>query len=759
MSNIYWFSNIGKDDVAIAGGKGANLGEMTSVGVPVPPGFIISSKAYFDFIKDYQLDVKIKNSVKLLNVDHSESLEQSSQQIQRLILTAQFPKALAQEIKKAYGKLGDVFVAVRSSATAEDLPQASFAGQQSTFLNIKGVDNLIDAIQKCWASLFEARAIFYRQQQGFDHFKVGIAVVIQEMVQSEKSGVMFTIDPVKNNKAKIIIEAVFGLGELIVSGAVNPDHYEVGKEDLVILNREVVIQDKKLIWTKGSNRQVDVPGRYARSQKLTDQEIVALAKIGKELEKHYFFPQDIEWAIAKGKIFIVQTRAVTTFASGKYNEKQHEQEVQSKTLTEKPLVEGVGASFGVVAGPVKIIKNTSELSRVYPGDVLVTEMTSPDYVPAMKKAVAVVTDKGGRSSHAAIVSRELGIPAVVGTNNATKVLKEGLVVTVDGLSGKIYKGGLVNHTKLNLKRPNHQNPDAVKLPTATKLYVNLAEPDLAHQIAQRNTDGVGLLRAEFMIAGIGIHPKKLIKDKKQQTFINNLADGLKTFCEAFHPRPVVYRATDFKTNEYRHLTGGELYEPPEENPMLGYRGAFRYITDAQVFDLELEAIKYVRNKIGLKNLWLMIPFVRTPQELAKVKKIIDTAGLARSAMFKLWMMVEIPSNVILLDQFIDVGIDGVSIGSNDLTQLILGVDRDNETLTKYFDERDPAVLWALEQTIKTCHNRHITSSICGQAPSIYPEITQKLVSWGVTSVSVSPDMIDHTRQIIYDEEKRLVARK
>lgn len=759
MKNIYWFADCGKDDVAIVGGKGANLGEMASIGIPVPPGFIVSSKAYFDFIHNEKLDTKIKEITKSLNVDDPESLDRTSQQIQKLILAAPFPKGLAQEIKTFYKKLGGVFVAVRSSATAEDLPQASFAGQQSTFLNIKGEGNLIDAIQKCWASLFEARAIFYRQQQGFDHFKVGIAVVCQKMVQSEKSGVMFTVDPVRNNKTKLIIEAVFGLGELIVSGAVNPDHYEVDKDSLKILDKEVVAQGQKLIWDKGSNKKLEIPAKESKTQKLTDQEIVALAKIGKTLEKHYFFPQDIEWAVAKGEIFIVQTRAVTTFAPGKYDEEQHQDEIKSKTFDQKPLVEGEGASFGVAAGPVVIVKGASELSRIRPGDVLVAEMTNPDYVPAMKKAVAVVTDKGGRSSHAAIVSRELGLPAVVGTNNATKVLKAGQVVTVDGLSGKVYKGGLISHTKADIKAQNTQVLPVEKLSTATKVYVNLAEPELAHQIAQKGADGVGLLRAEFMIAGIGIHPKKLIKDKKQKVFINNLAEGLKTFCEAFSPRPVVYRATDFKTNEYRHLTGGELFEPQEENPMLGYRGAFRYVTDAQVFELELEAIKYVRNKLGLKNLWLMIPFVRTPQELTNVKKLVNIAGLTQSATFKLWMMVEIPSNVILLDQFIDVGIDGVSIGSNDLTQLILGVDRDNETLTRHFDERDPAVLWALEQVIKICHRRQITSSICGQAPSVYPEITQKLVSWGVTSVSVSPDMVDHTRQIIYDEEKHLVRQK
>ena len=420
--------------------------------------------------------------------------------------------------------------------------------------------------------------------------------------------------------------------------------------------------------------------------------------------------------------------------------------------TRIPVLKGDPASPGIAAGPVKVIQSAKEIGKVIPGDVLVAPQTNPDYVPAMKKAVAIVTDSGGRTSHAAIVSRELGIPAIVGTEKATKILKQGEVVTVNGTKGEVYKGG---HLTSNINK-NVINP-AEFIKTATKVYVNLAEPELAEKIAQGNVDGVGLLRAEFMMAGIGIHPKKLIREGKKQIFIEKLANDLEMFCKAFNPRPVVYRASDFKTNEYRSLIGGKDFEPEEPNPMLGYRGVYRYIHDPEVFELELEAIKMVRNKKGFKNLWIMLPFVRTVKELEEVKKIINLSGLQRSPTFKLWMMVEIPSNVILLEDFISAGIDGVSIGSNDLTMLLLGTDRDNDEVASEFSELNPAVLWALEHIIKTAHKKGITASICGQAPSTYPSLVEKLVEWGVTSVSVSPDAVDHTRKLISDVEKKLIG--
>jgi pyruvate,water dikinase len=452
----------------------------------------------------------------------------------------------------------------------------------------------------------------------------------------------------------------------------------------------------------------------------------------------------MEWAMENDQIFVTQSRPITTISTLS-NAKSTADPKSLESL--KNIITGAPASPGIAYGPVKIIKSLTNLDQIKDGDIMVTVMTSPDFVPAMKKAAGIITDKGGQTSHAAIVSRELGVPAVVGAKVATSILKSGDLITIDGATGQIYLGKPKQLTTL-------KNTTIEVRQTATKVYVNLGEPELAETIAQGNADGVGLLRAEFMIAQIGVHPKKLIRDKKSDVFVDKLTEGLAKFTRAFGDRPVIYRATDFKTNEYRNLIGGEAFEPLEPNPMLGYRGAFRYIYDESVFSLELQAIKNVRNKLGYKNLWLMIPFVRTPEELTKVKQIVSAHGLARSSSFKFFMMCEIPSNVILLDKFIDVGIDGISIGSNDLTMLILGTDRDNETVASVYDERNPAVLWALEHIIKTAHRRGILVSICGQAPSVHSDLTEKLIQWGITSVSVSPDAVDRTRELVYQVEKR-----
>ncbi len=583
--------------------------------------------------------------------------------------------------------------------------------------------------------------------------KVGIAVPVQKMIQSETSGIMFTMNPVTNDKSKIIIEAVLGLGELIVQGEVNPDHYEIDKKTFEVTQKEIANQSKALIYKNGKNEKVILKNAQASKQKLPDDKILELARLGAKIEKHYYFPQDIEWAYENGKLYIVQARPVTTIKS------VNDADVSQVPLSKKPILTGLAAAPGIGSGPVRIILKPQEINKLIQGEVLVTEMTTPDFVPAMKKATAIVTEKGGRTCHAAIVSRELGIPCVVGVNNATKILKNGEIITVSGNDGNVYKGGMTASSAKVITLGKKEAPVSTFFKTATKVYVNLAEPEAAEKIAAENVDGVGLLRAEFMIAGIGIHPKKLIAQKREKVFIEELTQGLKRFCEAFYPRPVVYRATDFKTNEYRNLVGGELYEPKEPNPMLGYRGCFRYIHDPAVFKLELAAIKNVRNKFNLRNLWLMIPFVRTVEELIAVKKILASENLPRSSSFKLWMMAEIPSNVILLDKFIETGIDGVSIGSNDLTMLILGTDRDNSEVAAEFDERNPAALWAFEQIIKICHKHHITSSMCGQAPSVFPDLTEKLVEWGITSVSVSPDAIDKTRQTIRHAEDKLIKQR
>lgn len=755
---VLWFHEIDKEDVEIVGGKGANLGEMTQAGFPVPEGFVVTSAAYKYMIAENQLEDRIKALLKGLDVEDPDALNRASHAVQQVIERSPFPKTIEEAVFKAYDKLGrDPLVAVRSSATAEDLPQASFAGQQETYLNVRGDASLLIHIRKAWASLFEPRAIYYRVQQGFDHFKVALAVPVQRMVQSDVSGIMFTLNPVTNDKKTIIVEAIWGLGEKIVQGAITPDHYEVDKSTLEVLSTKTVHQDIEMVKDGDGNIDRKVPKSRIEKKKLTDKQIVEIATLGKRLQQHYFFPQDIEWAMENGRMYIVQTRPITTIEAT--TEKHAKSVAAKKAISGKLILEGEPASPGVATGIVNVLKSAKEISKIKRGDILVTDMTTPDFVPAMKKAVAIVTNKGGQTSHAAIVSRELGVPCVVGTKTATNTLKTGRVITVDGAAGKIYESLLKPSSVItNIQTPLYHAPASTHK-TATKVYVNLGEPELAEEIAKRNVDGVGLLRAEFMMAGIGTHPKKLIHDKKANVFVDKLAEGMGEIARAFGERPVVYRASDFKTNEYRHLKGGEAYEPEEPNPMLGYRGAFRYIHDADVFELELEAIKKVRNEMGYKNLHLMIPFVRNVKEMKEVKRLVVAAGLSRSASFKLWMMVEIPVNVILLDSFIDVGIDGISVGTNDLTMLMLGTDRDNETVAGDYDERNPAILWALEHIIKTAHKRGVTVSVCGQAPSSYPDFAEFLCRNGVTSVSVTPDVIDKTRDVFYETEKRLIAKQ
>lgn len=739
---VVWFKDVGKDDIPVVGGKGANLGEMTNAGIPVPPGFIVTAGTYFDFIEKSGLSTKIKTLLEPLDVHDSKQLQDIALKIRELIKGADMSAATAQEIEKAYLEMGNGYVAVRSSATAEDLPEASFAGQQATFLNIHGEKNVVEAVQKCWASLFEARAIFYRHDQGFDDLKVGIAVPVQRMVQSESSGVMFTVEPTSSNREKITIEAVLGLGEMIVSGDVTPDLYTVSKDGMKIMDKEIKKQEWKLIKQEGAsgledNVKVVLTPEEQAKQKITDDDIIHLAKMGKRLEDHYQFPQDIEWAKENGQIYIVQTRPITTIK---------ETPEVIREITAPVLISGSPASPGIASGPVRIVSDPSQINQVLDGDILVAEMTTPDFVPAMKRAVAILTDRGGRTAHAAIVSRELGIPCIVGSEKATTSLKDGQVITVDGGSGKVYEG------KIDVSVEVHHRKRG-EIVTKTKLLANLAQPDVVDRVATRDVDGIGLLRAEFMIAEIGEHPSYMISQGRGSEFSDKLAAKLVLFAEAFHPRQVVYRTNDFKTNEYRSLIGGEKYEEIEENPMIGYRGASRYITDIETFKLELTAIKKVRERF--KNLWIMIPFVRTVAELRGTLEIMAAEGLRRSEDLKIWMMVEVPSNVILLEKFIEVGIDGISIGSNDLTQLTLGIDRDSAKLADTFDERDEAVMASIERVVKVAGSMGITSSICGQAPSVYPEITEKLVAWGITSVSVSPDMIDITREIIAKAEAKL----
>lgn len=771
--HILWFEEVDKNDIPLVGGKGANLGELTKAGLPVPPGFIVTAQAYFQFLKANRLDGKIKKALSGLNPEDSKKLQLAAKVIQKMILACSLPKELTKAIESAYQTLytnqkeNGIFVAVRSSATAEDLPNASFAGQQATFLNISGAKEVVKAVQRCWASLFEARAIYYRVCHKFDHLKVGIAVPVQVMIQAEKSGILFTIDPVTNDKDVIVIDAGFGLGEAVVSGSITPDRYIVDKAEEKILSKEINRQTWMISKVKGksgaeSDQHIKIPEAKQKMQKLTDKEIIDLTKYGKKIEQHYGFPQDTEFAISFGKIYFVQSRPVTTIKKQVPITETDQGIVQSKSNL--IILKGASASLGWAYGPVVIVYKPTEIDHVKEGDIMVTEMTTPDYVPAMKRAKAIITDTGGRTCHAAIISRELGIPCVVGTGTATTTLKSGQMVTVDGANGLVYKGKVRVETRdLRAEKGGISTKDQIKyrteIPvTGTKVYVNLADVDQAQKISQEPVDGVGLLRAEFMIAAIGEHPKALVEQGRGKEFTDKLAESIKIFTQAFSPRPVVYRATDFKTNEYRHLKGGEEFEPREENPMIGYRGCLRYVKDPEVFKIELAAIKKVRDEFDGKNLWLMIPFVRTTIEFATVKRMIAEAGLIQGPDFKIWMMCEIPSNVILLEEFLAEGIDGISIGSNDLTQLILGCDRDNQTLAEEFDERDPAVVKAIKYVVHTCRQYNVTCSICGQAPSTYPEYTEMLVEAGVTSVSVNPDMIISTRQLIASIERRLMLR-
>jgi pyruvate,water dikinase len=744
-----FFKDIGKRDLPLVGGKGANLGEMTKAGFPVPNGFAVTVEAYDQFLDYNKLSAFINEVLKSIDVNNPDELSRVSETIQKEIRKAHIPDSVAKSIFDTYKKLSgkrftNPLVAVRSSATAEDLPDASFAGQQASFMNIKGEANLVDTVRKCWASLFTARAIFYREQNNIDHKQVKISVIVQLMVQSEVSGVMFSVDPVTNDKEVIVIEAIWGLGDMIVQGQVVPDRYVVQKDTFSILSKQISNQNKMLKKVGNKTKETKVPANLIQVRKLTDTDIISLAKHADKLQKHYYFPQDIEWAKEKDKLYITQTRPVTTLKEKAKKTKK----VKGKMvkLSSAPILTGVGASPGLATGHVKLVKSPKEINKVSKGDVLVAEMTSPDYVPAMKKAAAIVTDRGGMTSHAAIVSRELGVPCIVGTDDATTTLKNGDVVSVNGKDGLVFLGSNITH---ELKKAKKVKP--VKYKTATNLYVNLAEPELANKTAKLNVDGVGLLRAEFIIANIGIHPKDAIKRKKQNIFVDKLTNNLEKFCKAFNPRPVVYRATDFKTNEYRQLPGGETWEPEESNPMMGFRGAFRYIAQPEVFSLELQAFKKVRQKY--KNLWMMVPYVRSPEELAQVRKMVTVEGLFEDSSFKFWMMVELPVNVIQLQDFIDVGIDGVSVGSNDLTMLLTGTDRDNEEVARAFNERSPSVYWALRRTIRICNKNKISSSICGQAPSTYDDLVIKLVKQGITSISVSPDSVNRVRKLIHDTER------
>lgn len=753
---VRWFGDIDRQDISAVGGKGANLGELTRAGLPVPPGFVVTVEAYEQFLAASNLAERITTSLDAMNVNDTASLRATASSLRELVLTADVPDNVRSSIQSAYRELGAhagmpvITVAVRSSATAEDTGQFSFAGMFESFLNVQGDEELVRVVRKCWASTFGERVLFYRVKQGLPR-AMSVGVVVQVMVDSEKSGVMFTVDPTSADNQRMVIEAAWGLGEVVVLGQVSPDRYVVDKTNLELLEKSV--GSKAFLLTRdpatGDNVRVDLRSDpRAQAQVLTDDEVRTLGDLGRRVEKHYGAPQDIEFAIASGKTYLTQSRPITTLAIP----------VGDRAGSEPAtvLVRGIGASPGIASGLARLIARTDQQSALAPGEVLVTEMTSPDWVPMMRRAAAIVTDAGGMTSHASIVSRELGIPCVVGTGTATATLRDGMLVTVDGASGVITAGGQP------ARQPQPESAAAVSsrprpsVVTATRLYVNLAEPDRADAVAALDVDGVGLLRAEFMLlhALDNTHPQLFLREGRGPEFVERMATDLRTIARAFYPRPVVYRATDFRSNEFRHLTGGETAEPVEDNPMIGYRGCFRYVADPALFELELKALHLVRQE--LTNLHLMIPFVRTLHELKRCRAIIDASPLGADRDLRLWVMAEVPSVAYWLKAYAKLGIAGISIGSNDLTQLMLGVDRDSRVLAPVFDERDPAVLDAIRTIIIRSRRLGLTTSICGQAPSVHPDYAERLVRWGIDSISVNPDAVDRTRANIAAAEQRLL---
>jgi pyruvate,water dikinase len=753
-SAIVPFSEIRRSDVPTVGGKGANLGEMTAAGLPVPPGFVIAIDAYRRFYDSNELGPRVAAELAELRPDDPARLEQSARRLQQMILDGEMPDALETSIAAAYEHLvGGLSgrVAVRSSASAEDTAQFSFAGMFESFLNVRGHDELMHAIKACWASTFGARVLFYRLKQGLP-VEMPVAVVVQHMVNSEKSGVMFTADPATHDAGRIVIEAAWGLGESVVQGAVTPDRHVLDKKSLAVIESHVAEKEFLLTWDDASERttRVDLRGDpRAVAPVLTSAELAVLGELARRAEQHYGVPQDMEFAIEEGAISLTQSRPITTLGTGST--------APAAETSAAVLARGLGASPGRATGAVRVLGTPDEEGQMQAGEILVTHMTSPDWVPIMRRAAAIVTDAGGMTSHAAIVARELGLPCIVGAHDATLRLTTGRIVTVDGAAGTVVEGAVALGDESNAprRRDTAEHRDAAPI-TATRLYVNLAEPSRAEETAKLDVDGVGLLRAEFMMleALEHTHPRAFLAQHSADEFVKRMAGGLRVFARAFAPRPVVYRAMDFRSNEFRNLTGGAPFEPAESNPMIGYRGCFRYTREPDLFELELRAVADVRREH--ENLHLMIPFVRTTAELAACLAIVDRSPLGADPHLERWIMAEVPSVIYRLDDYAALGISGVSIGSNDLTQLMLGVDRDSELFGAAYDERDPSVLDAIRSIIASCRRLGLTCSICGQAPSVHPEYASRLVEWGIDSISVNVDAVDRTRRNIAAAERRVI---
>lgn len=783
--NVLWFDELHRSDVALVGGKSSSLGEMTSsTNIPVPYGFATTAHAYRYFLNSTGLNEKVSDLLsQIKDYENTDELHKVCSQIRQAFMDTEMPADLAENIRISYNELAkkmnqhDPFVAVRSSATAEDLPNASFAGEQDTYLNVRGADNVVQKVKECYASLFTDRATYYRYKAKFPYQKVALSAAIQMQVFSKSSGIMFTVDVSNGDDSKIVIDSIWGLGEYIVSGKVTPDHYVVNKSDLSIKSKAVTTKKIELIREpNGGVHQIDVPEDKQQQQSLTDRQIVELASYAKEIEKHYGCYMDMEWAVDSrtDKVWVVQARPETVWSQRNKNKKATSDNNSNSDSSEsvsdaKIILRGLTAAPGLACGRVHIIDDPKDIDKFKKGEVLVTLMTSPDWVPAMQKASAIITNNGGMTCHAAIVSREMQIPCIVGTTShgvkATEVLKNGEMVTVDSKNGVVYQGDIVNALKPKKKETTSATATAVQAeyfpPTATRVMMNLGDPDLAERYSSLPADGIGLMREEFIWTSyIHEHPLYLIDQGHPEKVVNELASAIGKVARAFSPRPVILRFSDFKSGEYRNLKGGDKYEPHESADLLGWRGASRYYDPKYInaFKLEVKAIKKVRNEFGLTNVNVMIPFCRTVEEAQKVTDIMASEGLERNENFKVYMMAEIPSNIILADQF-NKYIDGYSIGSNDLTMLILGCDRNNDTVAHLFDERNLAVKRAIRHLIKTAHKDGKTVSICGQAPSEYPEFTQFLVQSGIDYVSVNPDMVKQTKLNVAHYEQRILLDK
>ncbi len=755
MEYVEFFEELKKEDVDIAGGKGANLGELTQAGIPVPPGFVITSATYQKFMDETGITQEIMDILDALDVNNNKELQESAKKIKKIITETPIPGEISSLFIEAYNALchrigkDNAFVAVRSSATAEDLPEASFAGQQDTYLNVKGPEDLIKYVRKCWASLFGARAIFYREENNFDHSKVYIAVVVQEMVEAEKAGVMFTVHP-STGEEKILIEGAWGLGEGVVSGTVTPDTYWVDKATGEILEKQV--SEKKTMFQKksenGQTVQLPVPDDLKNKQVLDETELAQLVELGKKIQGHYQFPQDTEWAIDNGKIFMLQSRPVTTLDMG--TAKGADIEEGERIV----ITKGLGASPGMAAGTVKIINSTDELDKVQEGDILVTIMTTPDMVPAMKRANGIITDEGGVTCHAAIVSRELGIPCVVGTGEATSIIPENSQVTLDGNKGIVWEGILVDTEK---KEESTEEPTVVlQAPlTVTEVKVNVSMAEAAKKAAATGADGVGLLRTEHMMLTTGVHPKKYINEGNEAELVRVLVENILKVADSFYPKPVWYRTLDAPTDEFQSLDGGEG-EPHEHNPMLGWRGIRRELDEPEILLAEFKAIKKLHEQ-GYTNIGIMLPLVQHPDELKEAKKIARQAGLKPQKNIEFGIMVETPAAAMTIEDFIAEGLDFVSFGTNDLTQYTLAIDRNNEKVADLYAESHPAVLKLIERVIIECNKAGVKTSICGQAGSI-PAIVEKLVELGITSVSANTDAVATVRETVARVEQKLLLK-